>query len=70
LLDSTQQNIFTLIQAWSGEESNAATDSPFLLEPPIETSTQQQTQVFGEQKLYYTPLAAFTAGRDWICFGG
>ncbi|MCC5660283.1 hypothetical protein LC608_25565 [Nostoc sp. XA010] len=44
LLDSTQQNIFTLIQAWSGEESDAATDSPFLLEPPIETSTQQQTQ--------------------------
>ncbi|MCC5601872.1 hypothetical protein [Nostoc favosum] len=26
--------------------------------------------VFGEQKLYYTPLAALTAGRDWICFGG
>jgi hypothetical protein len=44
LLDSTQQNIFTLIQAWSGEESDAAIDSPFLLEPPIETSTQQQTQ--------------------------
>ncbi|WP_392530017.1 hypothetical protein [Nostoc sp. C117] len=42
LLDSTQQNIFTLIQAWSGEESDAATDSPFLLKPPIETSTQQQ----------------------------
>ncbi|MBD2565395.1 MULTISPECIES: hypothetical protein [Nostoc] len=44
LLDSTQQNIFTLIQAWSGEESDAATDSPFLLEPPIETSTQQRPQ--------------------------
>jgi hypothetical protein len=42
LLDSTQQNIFTLIQAWSGEESDAATDTPVLLEPPIETSTQQQ----------------------------
>ncbi|MGJ5629064.1 hypothetical protein [Nostoc sp. CALU 1950] len=40
--DSTQQNIFTLIQAWSGEESDAATDTPVLLEPPIETSTQQQ----------------------------
>ncbi|WP_375505375.1 hypothetical protein [uncultured Nostoc sp.] len=44
LLDFTQQNIFTLIQAWSGEESDAATDSPFLLEPPIETSTQQRPQ--------------------------
>lgn len=42
LLDSTQQNIFTLIQAWSGEESDATTDSPFLLEPPIQTSTQQR----------------------------
>ena len=42
--ESTQQNIFTLIQAWSGEESDAATDSPFLLEPPIETSTQQRPQ--------------------------
>lgn len=42
LLDSTQQNIFTLIQAWLGEESDAATDTPVLLEPPIETSTQQQ----------------------------
>ncbi|MCC5612011.1 hypothetical protein LC612_36090 [Nostoc sp. CHAB 5834] len=43
LLDSTQQNIFTLIQAWSGEESDATTDSLFLLEPPIETSTQQRS---------------------------
>ncbi|MBD2536544.1 hypothetical protein H6G97_47660 [Nostoc flagelliforme FACHB-838] len=42
MLDSTQPNIFTLIQAWSGEESDAATDTPVLLEPPIETSTQQQ----------------------------
>ncbi|MBC6435710.1 hypothetical protein FM036_41070 [Nostoc sp. HG1] len=32
--DSTQPNIFTLIQAWSGEESDAATDSPFLPKPP------------------------------------
>ena len=42
--ESTQQNIFTLIQAWSGEESDAATDSPFLLEPPIKTLTQQRPQ--------------------------
>ncbi|MBE8992283.1 hypothetical protein [Nostoc sp. LEGE 12450] len=44
LLESTQQNIFTLIQAWSGEESDASIDSPFLLEPPIETLTQQRPQ--------------------------
>ncbi|MBD2527909.1 hypothetical protein [Nostoc sp. FACHB-133] len=42
--ESTQQNIFTLIQAWSGEESDAATDTSALLEPPIETSTQQRLQ--------------------------
>lgn len=30
--------------SFPGEESDTATDSPFLLEPPIETSTQQQTQ--------------------------
>ncbi|MDF5737784.1 hypothetical protein [Nostoc sp. S13] len=42
--DSTQPNIFTLIQAWSSEESDAATNTPVLLEPPIETSTQHRAQ--------------------------
>ncbi|RCJ27285.1 hypothetical protein A6S26_12665 [Nostoc sp. ATCC 43529] len=26
-------------------------------------------EVFGEQKIYYTPEAAETAGREWICQG-